>query len=392
MIWLDITDPKYALFFQPLLPHLLAREPVLITSRVSSEYSECAQILSRAIETHHRANPHSRDRLTLHFIGGYGGAERLDKYRARLKRESGFLELFAKLGKLPSVFITGASVEGAQCAFGLGVPVVHFADTPVAGHKFSPRALTLLARLSLPLSSLLFHPFVIPSRVFGAFGLDPSDIIRYDFLDPALYLPDLPESKATESHSLDSSEHALLGSKASRAAECAGDDSAPLIIAREEEYKAHYVASRLPLWYEGVHALAQENVRILIIPRYGRAELEREFGSYGNVQIASHIIAPQLLYAHADLLLGGGGTMNLEACYYGIPTISTRSLLLYHDRYLIKHNLMRHVRDLKELMQAYAHYRASGFARAESASLFAPMPVAKSLERILAELDARFFK
>lgn len=390
MIWLDITDPKYALFFQPLLPHLLGLDSVLITSRVSSGYEECAQILSHAIESHHRANPSFRERLKLHFIGGYGGANRLDKYRARLDRERGFLELFARLGELPRVFITGASVEGAQCAFGLGVPVVHFSDTPIAGHEFSPSAITLLARLSLPLSCLVFYPFVIPSSVYKAFGLDSSNIICYDFIDPALYLPDIQSPLAPDSSVLQSrsqSAQTLMQSEKKH-------NYTPLIIAREEEYKAHYVSSHLRLWYEGVHALARENVDILIIPRYGREELELEFGTYSNIQIAQHIIAPEQLYAHADLLLGGGGTMNLEACYYGIPTISTRSLLLYHDCYLIEHNLMRHVSDLDSLMQAFREIQQTGFARknpAESKALFAPTPIAQSLQQIADIIAARFF-
>lgn len=386
MIWLDITDPKYALFFQPFLPHLLRLDSVLITSRVSSGYEECAQILSSAIESHHHANPSARNRLELRFIGGYGGANTLDKYRARLDREQGFLELFASLGNLPSVFITGASVEGAQCAFGLGVPVVHFSDTPIAGHDFSPNAITLLARLSLPLSSLVFHPFVIPSSVYKAFGLDSSNIICYDFIDPALYLPDMPSNPSPP----ESSAQSMQTHTQSRAKH----NHTPLIIAREEEYKAHYVASKIPLWYEGVHTLARENVRILIIPRYGRKELELEFGAYSNIQIAQHIIAPELLYARADLLLGGGGTMNLEACYYGIPTISTRSLLLYHDRYLIEHNLMYHVSDLDSLMRAFGEIRQRGFMRrnlAESKALFAPTPIAHSLRQIIDTIATRFF-
>ncbi len=43
------------------------------------------------------------------------------------------------------------------------------------------------------------------------------------------------------------------------------------------------------------------------------------------------------------MLIGGGGTMNLEASYFGIPVISTRSLTLYHDKYLIDNNLMVHI-------------------------------------------------
>lgn len=356
MLWLDITDPKYALFFSAFLPRLLELDSILITTRESPNYTECAQILSKV------ESSYAKVRLQVCSVGGYGGADKLGKYRARVQREQEFLSLFSKIGELPRVFMSGASVEGAQCAFGLGIPIVHFADTPIAGHAYNPKDITALARLSLPLSSVLFHPFVIPPSVFSGFGLEASSVYSYDFIDVALWLePSLPSGIPLES------------SFAPYPLESSFDDSlrdAPLIIAREEEYKAHYVKAQYRLWYESVHTLAKERVRILIIPRYGAAQLEAEFSDYANIHIAQEIIAPHDLYAQASLLLGGGGTMNLEACFLGIPTISTRSLLLYHDCYLLEHKLMHHAKSVEEVMNAFYAYCDSGFARKESKALF----------------------
>lgn len=67
-----------------------------------------------------------------HCVGGYGGASKEGKFQARLDRQRAFLELFNDLKQMPRLFITGASVEGVQTAFGLKDPVVNFADTPVA--------------------------------------------------------------------------------------------------------------------------------------------------------------------------------------------------------------------------------------------------------------------
>ena len=350
MLWLDITDPKYALFFSALLPRLLELDSVLITTRESPDYTECAQILSKVESSYAKA------RLQVCSVGSYGGADKLGKYRARVQREQEFLSLFSKIGELPRVFMSGASVEGAQCAFGLGIPIVHFADTPIAGHAYDPKDITALARLSLPLSSVLFHPFVIPSSVFSGFGLESSNVYSYDFIDIALWL--------------DSSSLLSSSNLPSFITQSALPNAAPLIIAREEEYKAHYVKAQYRLWYESVHTLAKESVRLLIIPRYGKAQLEAEFGAYSNVQIAQEIIAPHDLYAQASLLLGGGGTMNLESCFLGIPTISTRSLLLYHDCYLLAHKLMHHAKSVEEVMNAFYAYCDSGFARKESKALF----------------------
>jgi predicted glycosyltransferase len=43
-----------------------------------------------------------------------------------------------------------------------------------------------------------------------------------------------------------------------------------------------------------------------------------------------------------DLFVGGGGTINIEATFWNIPTISTRSFLCFYDRYLIEEGLMFH--------------------------------------------------
>ena len=46
---------------------------------------------------------------------------------------------------------------------------------------------------------------------------------------------------------------------------------------------------------------------------------------------------------------GGAPPMNLEACYLGIPVISTRSLLLFHDRFLLDLGLMSHAKSALEV-------------------------------------------
>lgn len=350
MIWIDITDPKYALFFSAFLPKLLTLDSILITTRESSGYEECKEILDM-LQLH--TLTHNNHSVLLHCLGGYGGESLEGKLRARMQRQEAFLALFATLNmtdrhKLPKVFLAGASVEGAQCAFGLGIPIVHFSDTPIAGHNFSCADITLLSRLTLPLSSIIFHPFVIPSDVYRAFGIEADNIYMYDCIDSALYLH---AKKPTRKYQ--------------------PKNQKPYVIAREEEYKAHYVRSKLSLWYESVHLLARKDLaQILIVPRYEEEYLHKEFGNYPNVEFLKKRLNPLELYSRADMMLGGGGTMNLEACFLGIPTISTRSLLLYHDIYLIKNNLMTHTKTLQEVYAAFQNYCNQGFVRKDVKNLF----------------------
>jgi predicted glycosyltransferase len=58
----------------------------------------------------------------------------------------------------------------------------------------------------------------------------------------------------------------------------------------------------------------------------------------------------QHFLAFADLFIGGGGTMNTEACYFGTPTISTRSFISHYDKFQIDNQLMFWVHSKAELL------------------------------------------
>ncbi|WP_027327101.1 DUF354 domain-containing protein [Helicobacter pametensis] len=320
MIWLDITDPKYVLFFKGLIPRLEELDCVLVTTRESEGYSECLRLLELF-------------GIKAYKIGGYGGSSKLGKFQARLERQRGFLELFHTFKEIPRLFITGASVEGVQTAYGLGIPVVNFADTPIAGHIFSLDSVTILSRLTLPLSSLVFYPFVVPKICYTSMGVDEKHCISYDFIDVALWLKDLKNGE-------DFRQKFGL------------DLALPTILVREEEYKAHYVKQKLPVIYESLALLSEHlDANIVVMPRYESEELREDFGSLKNIYILEEKLQPSEFYPYIDLLIGGGGTMNLESCYLGIPTISTRSLFLFHDIYLLENGLMEHATNAQEVLK-----------------------------------------
>lgn len=325
MIWLDIIDPKYVMFFASFIPQLRTFDEVLVTTRKSEGYDECARLLTLfGIESK--------------AIGGYGGESKLGKFQSRLERQKAFIALFENLGKLPRLFVTGASVDGVQCAFGLGIPIVHFADTPVADCAFSKEKLTVLSRLTLPLSTLVFRPFVVPEICYSGLGLSPSQICAYHFIDVVLWLDNVPTFEGRDS-----------SKRATFIEQFALDSTLPIILVREEEYKAHYVRQKLPVIYESIPLLC-EVANVLIMPRYGSDELESAFSRYKNVKILKTILEPKAFYPFIDVLVGGGGTMNLEACYLGIPVVSTRSLLLFHDKFLLDNKLMFHAQNAQEVI------------------------------------------
>ena len=359
MIWIDITDPKYALFFNAMKEELAKLDSLLITTRRSENYSECADLLDKF-------------NMNAIVVGGYGGESKIDKFKARMNRQNEFLELFNIYG-MPKLFISGASVEGAQTAFGLGIPIVHFSDTPIAGHINKTQNLTLLSRLTLPLSSLVFIPFVLHKNIYKSFGLDSRQIKVYDFIDVALWL---------ESIKMDSNIESKNPLKSMF------KENLPLVLAREEEFKAHYVKAKFSLFYESVNELSK-SANILIMPRYEKEHLKIEFGNNPRIKILESKLFVNEFYPYIDLLLGGGGTMNLEAAYLGIPVISTRSLLLYHDKFLIKNNLMKYARNLDSLKKHFRFYESISFRKnPESRKILAPNGV--SLEHIIDSIKQLF--
>ena len=323
MIWIDVATPKYAMFFASMIKELQKRShKILVTTRYAPHYTEAKEIL----ELH--GIPHI-------VLGEYGGATLLEKFEARIFRQKEILDLFKAKG-VPKVLICGAVVDSVQVAYGVGIPVVNIYDTPAFGQpgdEKCPKELTAVARLTLPFSKLFFYPFILPKELMLRFALNEEQIESYPFIDVALWIKGLRKE-----------------SKSDFRLRYGIDTSKPTILIREEEYKAHYVREKIPTIYEVIPLLrAQLDANLVIMPRYEKERLKNDFGSIAT--ILEEKLKPEEFYPFIDLFIGGGGTMNLEAVCYGIPTISTRSIWLIHDQYLIKNKLMFWTQDCEEILK-----------------------------------------
>jgi predicted glycosyltransferase len=310
MLWFDLGTPKSVLFFKPLIDRLKAKgEAPLVTSRGGRLYEELSKLVRL----------HALDAVS---VGEYGGDTLAGKLDASLARQARLLDLVT--GEPISGLISLCNVDSCRVAFGLGLPVINFCDLPTAADR---ETLTPVARLTLPLSTRVLHPFVVPGSIFTRF-LGPEAVIRYDFLDPILYLKDQTPDRSLIQH-------------------LPLDPDRDTVCFREEEHMASYVRETRA-WV--VRALRGLDANLMVIPRYGGEGIRRLLPEAVVVDSGAELSA---VLPFVDLMVGGGGTINIEAAYWGTPVISTRSFLSHYDRYLLEHGLMHHARSAEEFGELY---------------------------------------
>jgi predicted glycosyltransferase len=319
MIWFDLVTPKSVLFFEPIIKEIQKTKNVLITTRGGDGYKETVELLKLY-------------GLEFENIGNFGGSCLVSKYKASLDRQMQILDFLAHhdIEKLVCL----SSVDACRSAFGLGIPIYNFYDIPLSDYKENFKQALPQARLTIPLATKMFKPFVVPHEVIKRFGLDEEQIFDYSFIDPLIWLQDFKYDRKYVKACL--SKYDL-------------DYSKPTIVIREEEYKASYVHKKYPFLYKTLASLHYKlQANIVIIPRYESEYLKHEFPF---AIVLDEKIKVQHLLKFADVFIGGGGTLNTEACFLGTPTISTRSFICHYDKWQIDNKLMVWVKNEEELFE-----------------------------------------
>jgi len=275
---------------------------VLCTSRKYREAVELAKIRQ----------------LDLAIVGSHGGADRYNKLRESARRIYELAEVVRHFE--PDVALTFSSPEGARVAYGLGIRHIGFNDSPHA---------EAVARLTVPLMSRLFTPWIIPYQAWTAYGVSRKNISRYHALDPAAWLK---HSEKQET----------------------GSDDGKTILLRLEESKASYIADKKLGTGKMIDDLVNELSRsasIMALCRYQDqiAEVETRYGN--KVHVLKDVVDGTALVRSAQLFIGAGGTMTAEAALLGKPTISIAPIRYYVEKYLAKTGLVKMATDSKTLVK-----------------------------------------
>ena len=136
-------------------------------------------------------------------------------------------------------------------------------------------------------------------------------------------------------------------------------DDERLVVSRPPAETAHYASERGgQLWVSVIRALRERaNHRLLIVARTPaqRESLAQILGSGKGVEFLTRVVCGPALIAAADLVIGGGGTMNREAAVLGVPvwSVFTGATPQIDDR-LADQGRLRWVRTEAELASALA--------------------------------------
>jgi predicted glycosyltransferase len=278
---------------------------VLCTSRKYREAVELAKI----------------KKLDLTFVGSHGGADRYDKLREGARRTYELAEVIKQFG--PDVAVSFSSPEGTRVAFGLGIRHIGFNDSP---HSES------VAKLTVPLTSKLYCPWVIPYSAWSGYGIAKKNIVHYRALDPAAWLKhhndDMQEVKQ--------------------------DKKMMMILLRLEESKASYIADKKVSTTKMIDSFVNElwhSANIVVLCRYEDqiAEIESRYGN--KVQVLREVVDGITLINSTQLFVGAGGTMTAEAALLGKPTISIAPIQFYVDKYLVKSGLVKRANNSRSLVR-----------------------------------------
>ncbi len=313
-IWIDVLTPKQLLFFTKISEKL--KNEGLETLLTSRDYQEVNDLIKQK-------------NLNIPAIGKHGGYRLKDKLLASTER---ILLLTQYVDKMqPDAALSFSSPEAARVAYGLNIPHICINDSP---HSEA------VARLTIPLSKLLFTPKIIPKKVWRKFGISEQYIIQYRALDPIVWLKDFkPDIKVIKELKLNLDQ--------------------PIVVIRPAETYAAYLRDQIsdicPITAKITQKLLKilnSDVQIVIVPRYKEQRKMLKTKFMENVIIPEHAIDTISLLYYSSLLIGAGGTMNAEAALLGRPVISCfpgETTLV--ERYLINRKLVYRVKSPEEAVK-----------------------------------------
>jgi hypothetical protein len=278
-IWIDLDNAPHVPFFKPLIFELQERgHRVSVTVR---DYGYTRELIDQA-------------GIPYDLIGRHSGKNIVRKVFGILGRVVSLI-LWSRGRKIDVAVSHGSRALVLACAV-LRIPCVTMYDYEFVSTSIFNK-----------LSSKVLLPHILPPDLLKSMGLEGKRVAQYPGLKEEVYLGDFTPEPSILAH---------LGVNPGRV----------LAVIRPPATAAHY---HNPLSEEIIQALfdrisAMENVVGVITPRTSsQAEaIRRSLKNPSNFRILDEPVNGLNLIANADLVVGGGGTMNREAAFLGVPVYS----------------------------------------------------------------------
>ena len=289
-IWFDILTPKQYLFFEYFIQKLRKQHKIVCTSRKYQQVN--------GIEKFGSINPV--------IVGKHGGKNNVNKLLASLNRSKLLTKKIEKWS--PNLLISFCSPEASRVAYGMNIPHIAFSDSPHA---------KAVMKLSLPYTTKLLTPWIIPKQDFDGFGIDYKNIIKYRAIDAGVIIKNYKKNKQKK------------------------QTSKKIILIRPEESEAAYITKKSKT-IKIIRKIVKEfpDEKKIVLSRYKdqSKNLKKIFGN--SISLLSKPVNGKELLNNVDCFVGSGGTMTAESGLLGIPTISLNSVPNRIEEFLVEKGII----------------------------------------------------
>lgn len=298
-VWIDLSNSPHVVFFDTVARELERRgHEVVLTARDHAQTVELARRVWPGIE----------------IVGGASPPGKLGKAKGIAARAEALRQVARRLR--PDAALSHGSyaqVVGARLARVWTVTMMDYEHQP-ANH------------LSFRAANRVVVPETFPRDAAEKQGARSAKLVRYPGFKEELYLAGYEPDDAA-------------------LADLGIDPAKVLVVFRPPPDGALYprhVNERSDALVE--QARARDDVHALLLPR--SAEQRARFGAMPGVHVPERAPDGRALLARADLVIGGGGTMNREAALLGTPAYTAfTGVLAAVDAELIRRGLLFDLRD-----------------------------------------------
>ncbi|MEE9271173.1 MAG: DUF354 domain-containing protein [Candidatus Krumholzibacteria bacterium] len=325
-IWIDLDNAPHVPFFTPIIHNLKdGGHATLVTVR---NHGYTREMLDR--------RPIDYD-----LVGRHPGKNLLMKVVGTAARVASLVH-WARGRRIDAAVSHGSRSLLLACQV-LAIPCVtmydyEFVSTAIF-NRFSQRILL---------------PDLLPDNLLKTLGLDPRRVAKYPGFKEEVYLGAFSPDPSILEH-LDIP---------------AGDT---VVVIRPPATNAHYQTRLSEDIMEAVlqRIAAETNTVGVVVPRTAsQAEtLARSLGDCSNFRVLTEAVDGLNLIWHADVVVGGGGTMNREAAMLGVPVYSVfTGRVGALDRALSEQGRLFMVRNLPDVARLRLHKRPRADAGERAAS------------------------